>query len=54
MNNVMRNYVLFGAILLFSACAPKEYLKDWQARNVPAETSKIVTLHSVSGRRASV
>ncbi|MCH8839514.1 MAG: hypothetical protein IH831_02320 [Planctomycetes bacterium] len=44
MDCVVRNCVLFGAILLFSACAPKEYLKDWQAIDAPAETANIVTL----------
>ena len=44
MNCTVRNCVLFGTIFLFSACAPKVYLKDWQAMDAPAEKSQIVTL----------
>lgn len=44
MNCVVRNSVLFGAIFLFSACAPKEYVKDSQAIDAPAEKTQMVTL----------
>ena len=47
MNCVVRNSVLFVAIFLFSAGAPKvyakEYAKDSQDMNAPA-ASKIITL----------